>query len=222
MGSGVTWFGSRVEPRASTDVDLARGSWLALLALAWLGGCSNPDAQRSQPEPSSASAALGSQDAAPAAPPLAPPDAATSAAEVDAGANEWREFARKDDVPVCLFTTWLDWQKAEFINQVKPNVTLRADHAINFGVYAPGCVSDECVQDPTLQCWADVEGSVITLHTRYSGREKIGATCTSGCLSAAAQCNTTLLPKGNYQIVYASDQFKVRVPSVQRPACLKR
>jgi hypothetical protein len=200
---------------------------LCSLIISWQAGCSSREAEPSFSKPSASSAALVSADAAPSAPAPAAPnsDAANSdAGSDDAGsidADGWRHFARQDDVPVCLFTTWRDWEQTPFISQVKP-ATLRTDHAINFGVFAPGCAAPECERDQTMQCWADVEGSQITLHTRYSGWEKPGATCTTGCATVNAQCNTPLMPKGDYTIVYAGKTWKVRVPSVIKPGCLKR
>jgi hypothetical protein len=193
---------------------------LSLMALASVAGCSSSEPQPARPEPSASSPALRSPAPAPAIVDAAA--AATETSDAGASASEWRQFARKDDVPVCLFESWPDWKNAEFLTQVKPKISLRANHVIHFGVYGPGCASPECVQDPTLQCWADVEGSVITLNARYSGREKVGATCTSDCASVSAQCNTPQLAKGDYVIVYGSEHWDIRVPSVVRAACLKR
>ena len=211
---------SRSEENLPTARITNSGSLLGWLALVWLAGC-NREAEPTFSAPSASSAALGSQDAAPSTPPVSAAESDASSSDADASTDSFREFARQDDVPVCLFTTWRDWEQTEFISQVKP-ASLRTDHAINFGVFAPGCAAPECVRDPTMQCWADVEGSVITLHTRYSGWEKPGATCTSDCAPVSAQCNTPLMPKGEYTIVYADQKWKVRVPSVFKPGCLKR
>ena len=185
---------------------------LSVLVLAATGACTRAPEPRMKAEPSATQAELDS----------AAPVSDVAAADAVANANAWREFARKDDVPVCLFTTWDDWKAAAYLHQVAPNVTLRANHAMNFGVFAPGCSSAACVRDQTLQCWVDVAHKVITLHTRYSGFEKPGRVCTSDCISAAAQCNTPLLAKGTYEVVHGAEKWTVRVPSVRKDPCLKR
>lgn len=203
---------------------------LTRMAFACWTGCSNAHgvAPAGEPAPAASNAALKAKDPTlAAAPPSAPtaataPDAAATTSQVDPNANGWRQFARSDEVPVCLFSTWRDWEKTEFIETVPKSANLRAGHAINFGVFGTDCAAPECIRDATLQCWADVEGSTITLHTRYSGFEKDGATCTTGCASVSAQCNTPLLTKGEYTIVYAAQRWKVRVPSTVHPSCLKR
>jgi hypothetical protein len=191
--------------------------------VAWcLSGCPSHDTQPSH-----------GQEGLPDAPPPSAPehapapsstrdgDGAVGTNAADAGANAWRQVSRKDDLPVCLFPNWLEWQKAEFMHQVKPSASLRVGHAIHFGVYGPGCAAPECVRDPALQCWTEIEGNVVTLHTRYSAFENPEATCTSDCLAVYAQCNTPQLGKGEYVVVYGDDKWKVRVPSVVRPACRK-
>lgn len=194
-------------------------SCVFLLALNLASGCTSSE---SQPAPSAAS----TTPSAKASPPSALDAASAPSVAVDAdaasGASDWPEFVRKDEVPVCLFENWLAWQDTDFIAQVKPNVALRAGHAINFGVFAPGCINTDCQREVMLQCWTEVEGSVITLHSKFSGFEKPGAGCTKDCVPAGAQCNTPLLPKGMYEIVYGSERYKVRLPSVVKSPCLKR
>jgi hypothetical protein len=198
------------------------GTLLPLLAMTWLSGC------ETAPAPATTSAANGSaqevrSDAAPGAQETRTlANAASAQADAGAAANEWREFVRNDDVPVCLFNDWLEWQKAEFLHQVKPNVSLRANHAINFGVFGRGCAGAACVRDINLQCWTELEGSTIKLFSRYTGSEKPGATCSSDCAVVSAHCFSPLLPKGTYEVVHGSERWKLRVPSVVRTACLKK
>lgn len=125
-------------------------------------------------------------------------------------------------MPVCHFSSWADWKETEFIEKVKPSAKLRAGHTINFGVFAPSCAAEACVRNAMLQCWADVEGNVITLHSKYAAFEKPGVTCATECVSVTAQCNTPQLPKGEYTVVYGADTWKLRVPGEVRPACRPR
>jgi hypothetical protein len=138
-----------------------------------------------------------------------------------ASTNElgWPAFNRRDDVPVCLFADSDQWWSAKFLKDVKKSVSLRADRELVLGTYAPGCASKECVLEPTLQCWVDVDGKVLTVHTKYSGWRHADRKCSSECESVTAECETAALAAGTYTLVYGARKKTVRIPSVVRPAC---
>lgn len=201
---------------------LRRGLFLEGLSLAvMLGGSSGCPSSDAKPEPAELPAASPEPEPKPPEPPPPAPPGALDFGE-DTSWQKWPQTKRQDDLPACVFGSWPEWKEAEFIEQVKPNASLRVGHAIHFGVYGPGCAAPECVRNAMLQCWVDMEGSLITLHARYNAFEKPAASCSTGCLSVTAQCNTPQLGKGEYTVVYGADRWKVRVPSVVRPACRPR
>lgn len=183
-----------------------------------VGGCPSSDAEPRFAEQPAARPKPTAPTPAPTTP--APPGALDFGE--DTSWQKWPQVKRQDDVPVCVFSDWAEWKETEFIERAKPTANLRAGHAITFGVFGPSCAAPECVRNAMLQCWVDMDGSVITLHARYGAFEKPGASCSSGCLSVSAQCFTPQLPKGEYTVVYGADRWKVRVPSVVRPACRPR
>jgi hypothetical protein len=145
----------------------------------------------------------------------APADAGTGDA-----APAWTQFARRDDVPLCLFTRYEDWGHAQFLGQAKQKVALKAGRPLYFGTYAPGCADPECVRRVTLQCWADVEGKTITVSTRFSGERQLAHPCANNCQPDTAACETPPLKAGTYTLIHGTQQRTLRVPGVADPACL--
>lgn len=149
-----------------------------------------------------------------------------AASEVDAAAAAapapvWTPFARRDDVPICLFARYEDWgADAQYLRDAKQKVTLKAGAPLYFGAYGPGCADPECVRKVTLQCWADVEGKSITVNTRYSGERQLEHACTDNCQAHTAACETPPLPAGKYTLKHGAQQRTIRVPGVVDPACL--
>ena len=146
---------------------------------------------------------------------------------IDAGADaggEWVEFVRTSDVPLCVLSEYDDYDKAPFLANVPKTVKTRADNRLVFGAYAPGCASTDCVRDPTLQCWADVDSDAgtIKVESRYIGWQKAGASCTKHCEPVHAACETaTNLSAGTYTVLYGSQKTKLKIPGVLKPACIR-
>jgi hypothetical protein len=134
-------------------------------------------------------------------------------------ASAWSQFSRHDDVPLCLFARHEDWWNAQFLGDVKEKVSLKAGGKLYLGAYAPGCADPDCIRRITLQCWADVEGKTITVHTRFSGEQQAEQLCQNNCQPASAACNTPGLTAGVYTITHGARQRTIRIPGLQQPAC---
>jgi hypothetical protein len=145
--------------------------------------------------------------------------AAEGASAPDAG-ERWVSFAYKNEVPACAFAEYEQFDKAPFFKDVKQTVTLRAKVPVVFGVYGFGCASPDCVRRPTLQCWTEVEGKTIKVESRYSGEQRVGATCTTQCEQVTADCATPELAPGTYTVQYGAQTTKLKVPGTFRPSCL--
>jgi hypothetical protein len=197
-----------------------RTQWVLLCALAW--GCSqgskSQQAAREQAQDPAASASpLGVRDASRESEPV--DSAAGSAAPAEDAGLPWTAFARSDDVPICVFARYADWGKAQFLKDAKAKVSLKPGKELHFGTYVPGCASRECVRKVTLQCWVDVAGTALTMHTRFSGDERVGSTCSEGCEAMTAACNTPALPAGTYTLTHGDRTHTIRIPGVLHPAC---
>jgi len=175
------------------------------------------------PEPASPEHAAGPTSpatGAPAAPVAAapqPPEAATGAAPAD---GQWAHFAVKNEVPLCVFAGYEQYEKTSFLKDVKRTVKTRAHEQLVFGIYAPTCASKECVSRPGMQCWAEVEDHSITVQSRYNGEQRVGATCTKDCESVTAACDTPVLLPGTYTLHYGNTTTTIKVPGTLRPACI--
>jgi hypothetical protein len=199
-----------------------KAQWVVCCALA--AACSResssqvegPAAAHTTP-PAAASATIA--DAASAVEAREPSAEGGSAAELAQAFAVWTPFSRKDEVPFCVFANYDDWVKAEFVEQAKPKVSLKAGNEVHFGVYAPGCAGVDCIRLATLQCWVDLAGTSITLHTRFSGEENKKNTCVKDCQPTTASCNTPALKPGAYTIKYGAREHTLRIPGVQ-PACI--
>jgi len=143
----------------------------------------------------------------------------------DAGAADaaaaWTQFSRRDDVPLCLFARYADWGQAQLVGDAKQQVSLKARRPLYFGEYVPGRADPECVRRVTLQCWADVEGTSITVHTRLSGEQQAAHPCANNCKPSTAACETPPLKAGVYTITHGAQQRTIRIPGAVQPACLQ-
>lgn len=207
-----------------------KSPWVVLF-LALACGCSKESspapANKDNQEPASASSASPlsntREDAGsdpPSAAPAAVGDAGASADAAGAASAVWTPFSRKDDIPLCVLANYQQWDKTQFLNEVKPKVSVKAGHELQFGTYAPGCAGLDCIRKVTMQCWIDVAGFTLTAHTRFSGEEVVGSTCTTNCEATTAACNTPALKAGTYTLTYGERQTTIRVPSVLHPACI--
>jgi hypothetical protein len=155
--------------------------------------------------------------------PLAPPSAPESPKAPEQPAYPrpgWSELALRDKMPICVFSSMQEREKAPFIADVK-RPTLRANSKVVFGVYGPWCINAACDERPTLQCWTDGEGDTLVVHTRYSSYHKDGSSCSDDCLGLDAMCETAELKPGKYTIRHGNKTYKLQIPSVVRDPCLK-
>ena len=144
-------------------------------------------------------------------------DAATAANEEGDG---WTWFSRRDDVPLCAFSSYREYERASFLKDVKRTAQLRSNAILVFGTYGPGCASRDCIRVPTLQCWTELEGRTITVHTRYSGQHRAEAVCKSNCEAVHAACETPELEAGGYTLKYGDRTRSLKVPGALRPSCV--
>jgi hypothetical protein len=176
------------------------------LLLVCAAACSSSE-QFPEREPARSSSALAT-----------PADAGAVDARANDAAPAWTAFSRRDDVPLCMFARHEDWHEAQLLSAVKAKTSLKAGKPFYFGAYAPGCADPECVRLITLQCWADVEGNSITVHTRFSGEQQVAHACEKNCEPASAACPTPPLKAGVYTITHGAQQRTIRIPGVH-PAC---
>jgi hypothetical protein len=78
-----------------------------------------------------------------------------------------------------------------------------------------------CDDVPLLQCWVELDGSTLTVHSRFASVHKDDSTCTHDCLETDSACETPSLAPGKYLIRYGVKQFELRVPSVVRTPCFQ-
>jgi len=194
-------------------------SLCCLSLLVVLSGCDKKDSEPRFPE---LKQTLPEKPSAPVS------DAAAPEAGVDAWGHAsvltptggWERFEREDDVPYCLFARYEDWSAAQYVKDAKPKTTLKADEELHIGVYAPRCAHPDCTRMVNMQCWADVVGTTITLHSRYNGQHFPANTCTKDCEPDTAACNTPALPAGTYTIVHGEHKKTIRIPGVVKPSCV--
>jgi hypothetical protein len=195
-------------------------SWIVLfVACVWASCTSGKDAP-DKPAPARVEQKVAPAPAPPVEASVAPSVAQPLVVE-DAGVNEWVPFARKDDVPLCLFASDEARIKALFLKNVKKQL-LRANSELYFGAFAPGCASQECVALPTLQCWVEREGETLVVHSRYSGEQHRERVCKDKCEEVTAGCPAPELPAGSYTVRYGDRTMTLKLPSVLREPCVRR
>lgn len=132
----------------------------------------------------------------------------------------WSAQLVTDEVPLCIFSDYVEREKAAFINQVTKQ-KLKADTAVVFGAFAPRCLHRECDDDPTLQAWLDEEGeNTFVVHSRFHVLHKDGATCTKNCERVIAGVQTRDLKPGTYTVKYGKLTRQFTVPGVLKSPCL--
>jgi len=186
--------------------------WILFSAACAWAGCLGREAAVPQPEQTKI-------EPAQPAPLWASPDAATTSAPGEDAGSEWTHFSRKEDVPLCLFGSDDVRLKTLFLKDVGKQ-TLRPRTELYFGVFAPGCASEECISRPTLQCWVEREGDVLVVFSRYSGEQRRERVCTSQCEPVIAGCPVPELAPGSYTVRYGERTMKFKLPSVLRSPCL--
>lgn len=195
---------------------MKRICWLSLLALVTSCDRNNAEPQFAPVDESISkkTAELEKKDAS--------VEDARSEEATDAGPNPeaWASFSREDDIPFCLLEKYADWGEVQYLKDAKPKANLKADAELHIGVYAPRCAHPDCTKRVNMQCWAEVEGETITLHSRYNGMHNPANTCTKDCEPDTAACNTPPLKAGNYTIQYGAFSKKLRIPSVVKPTCI--
>jgi hypothetical protein len=130
----------------------------------------------------------------------------------------WGKLSLQDTLPICAFAGFNEREAALHIEQVKKQ-SLKADSTVVFGVYGPGCLNKECDARANLQCWVDLEGDTLHVHTRFSSFHKDGSTCTKDCLEVDAACETPALKAGKYTVQHGEKSYKLQIPSLVRQPC---
>jgi hypothetical protein len=119
-----------------------------------------------------------------------------------------------------VFANFAEHNRTKFRKDAKKQ-TLRANAAVVFGAFAPGCVNETCDQLPTLQCLAERDGNTIVVQSQYYVDHKDGSTCTDTCRPITAGGKTPILEAGKYTVRYGARTFELRIPSVLRAPCFK-
>ena len=132
----------------------------------------------------------------------------------------WSAQLVTDEVPLCIFSDYVEREKAEFVHQVRKQ-KLKAGTGVVFGAFAPRCLHRQCDDDPTLQAWVDQEGeSTFVVHSRFHALHKDGTTCTESCERVIAGVQTPDLKPGTYTVKYGKLTRKFTVPSMLKSPCL--
>lgn len=183
------------------------------MSCAWAGcdACEDPAPKKAEP-------------AASHSPVVAPVDAeAERGASADAGADiesEWVHFSRRDDVPLCVFKNDEARYKLLTLADVKTQA-LRPGGDLVFGVFGPDCANEECVKLVNLQCWVELEGKRIVVHSRYHGERRRDRVCSENCEPVTAGCPIPELARGSYEVSYGDRTYSLKIPSVMRSPCLR-
>ena len=207
--------------------------WIVAALACGLCGCGSHDDKKVAPTPAALNPSPPPLPEAPPppAPATPPPLAATQNPDVpyptvpspDAVGypkDGWSKLKLDDKVPLCVFASDLDRDKAPFLKQVPKKPSLKAGEPVTFGVYGPGCVQETCDQLPSLQCWVDREGNTLKVSSRYSAYHKDGSHCSEGCREIHAGCPSPPLEAGKYTVQYGEKSWALRVPGAPRSACL--
>jgi hypothetical protein len=133
------------EPHRSPDSRTIVG-WLPVLVASLMAaagaGCHKSEpapALQEQPQPSAAQ------------PKSAPLDVGTAYGDVPPPFPKpgWSSRRLRDTLPLCVFPSQEEREKAPFIQNVHEQV-LRADAKVVFGVFGPGCLNEACDARPML------------------------------------------------------------------------
>lgn len=133
----------------------------------------------------------------------------------------WSPLSLHDTLPICVFPSMIEREKAPYIKDVKPQ-KLAANSKITFGVFGPGCLSDACDDRPMLQCWTEQEpgSNIIDVKTRFFSFHKDGAECTENCMDLDTACDSQFeLKPGKYTVRHGDKTYKLQVPSVVKDPC---
>ncbi|MFI5307637.1 MAG: hypothetical protein ACHQ53_09810 [Polyangiales bacterium] len=194
---------------------IGRVGWVAPLLTCVLAGCHSDDLE---PEaPADQSAVLTQKS--PAEPPNGPlpvkeiPPPMTASTRLG-----FSKVVIEDGVPFCVFASSEEQGQVKYLADAKKQ-TLAAGSSVVIGAFSPWCVSNACDDMPSIQCHAEREGNTITVHSRYWGEHKDGATCTEDCRPVAAACETPKLERGKYTIRHGDKKFTLRIPSVLGDPC---
>jgi hypothetical protein len=165
--------------------------------------------------------------AEPAVPPREPAPAAeagTSAPPVGVDGEPrkpgWSDVVLEDRVPVCIFASHIEREKAKFIKHVTRQ-KLKPKARVVFGAFGPWeCINEACDGAPSLQCSVDLEGQDLVVHTKYWATHKDDSHCTENCREVVAGCETPYLEAGTYTVKYAGKTYPLRIPSTPKVPCL--
>ena len=184
-----------------------------------------------EPQPTQAPAAAPAPPAAAATPPspalAAAPEAqmegASAAATATADRAGWTPLQRQDDLPLCVFASYAERERAPLLQAAKTPQKLRANAKLVFGVFGPHCLNEACDERPNLQCWVERDGpSSLLVHARFSSLHKDGGSCTQDCMELDVACETDELAPGKYKLRYGDKTYKLTIPSSLRDPCLRR
>ena len=135
--------------------------------------------------------------------------------------DAWPRVALDDAARLCLFPGFKERVAAPFRHQAGKKQKLRAGASVVVGAYAPpACVNELCDTGPTLQCWVEQAGDILTVHSRYRARHKPDSQCTENCREVTAGCETPKLAAGTYTLKHGDKSIALKIPSVLRSSCL--
>ena len=200
-------------------------TWIVIAGMCGMVlGCgkSGSEPRLEKQAPSSENTAATEKSASPTAPPAksAPEQAKEPSDEAPKPPEGWSAQLITDEVPLCIFSDYVERNKAEQITQVKKQ-KLKAGSGVVFGAFAPRCMHRECDDDPTLQAWLDEEGeNTFVVHSRFHALHKDGTTCTKNCERVIAGVQTRDLEPGTYTVKYGTLTRQFTVPSVLKSPCL--
>jgi hypothetical protein len=185
---------------------------LLLMAACALGACRRIQLEVEPAPPPS-------PQSAPSSPaPSNPPPASEPPAFPKEG---WSELRRRDDLPICLFSSIQERIKAPFLQDAKTQ-KLPADTQLQFGVYPAGCLNQDCDARPMLQCWVKQEGNTLHVSTRFFAFHKEGSSCTQDCMDVDTSCPTPELKPGKYTVQHGDKSYKLQIPSTLKDPCWNR
>jgi hypothetical protein len=208
-------------PRRSIAVVPCLTLGVLVLLVAIGGACRKtpePPAPAAQPAPLPADK--------PAEPPASPaqPDF-TTAPEPTFDADHpwlgpgWSKLDLVDTLPICVFADHDAREAALHIELAKKKQSLKADSTVVFGVYPQRCLNIDCDARPNLQCWVELEGDTLHVHSRFFSFHKDGSTCTKDCLEVDSSCETPELKAGKYTVQHGDKTYTLQIPSVVKQPC---
>jgi hypothetical protein len=184
-------------------------------------GCRNSEPA---PEPAHTAPALDQPPSA-AAPQLKtpPPEVGTAFGDVPPAFPKpgWSSRRLRDALPLCVFSSQEEREKAPFIQDVHKQV-LSANTKVVFGVFGPGCLNEACDARPMLQCWAEQDGHTLIVNSRFFSFHNDGSSCDSDCLEVDSSCDTPVLKPGKYTVRHGDKTYKLQIPSTLNDPCFSR